>query len=1071
MDALDGLIEKIAFDSLRIYERAALPNFASSFRVNPCSKIEERCREWFTCLGGAVALEQRLHLLDVSFEDMPNILSDDGVWCPSHLLPAWTDMLKKAIEAAQGGSWRQTVLLGVVEENRKKIAFSRVYLPLLMVVYQNLTLNAHTSRFLSENAKLDILNHALLLCHRLSSRSIFLEYSARLVYNRNKGPVPDSFYDDFQADFLENGFAHFFSEYASLARILCTSLMQWIDYIHEVIDHLSQDESWIAKDILGEEVLPPIKNIHTAGEDVHLGGRKVLVLTLESGQKIVYKPRTLHAEQAFAEYLEQAAELGLGFNFKSPRMIVRENYGWAEFISQEPCVTKNEVHDYYRRAGALACLLMFLNGSDLHNENLIAHGSYPVLVDNEVLFDPVVYPMDISAEEKNFEILLRKYSRSVLMTGLLPHWKEIAGIAYDSSSLSAVGNQMLKRSNLKWSNIGQTNIALEVERGVVIRVESKENEVIYQGQIQDIDAYLEDIIAGFEQAFKLVAEKKATFIAQEGPIYRFEAFPLRYVYRNTRLYMNILYASFSPSYLRSGVDRSLFFERMFKGVFSQTNGQQKIAAVAQREIESMENGDVPYFSSFPQSRSLWIDRLYEIPDFFDENGMSDVLKNFEATSEKDCVFQTQLIYTSLFTRRANNPHQNYPERVADEPHSILDPSEFREEARTIGRILIERAVRGRQHATWVDLVSDPLIERYIPRPSGFDLYSGLSGVAFFFSALYRTFGEEVFKEYALAAIKPIRDKLHSSARRSLISKMGIGGGTGAASIVYAFVKMADMLSEPNLIEEASRVSEIITVDKIGQDERFDVIGGAAGTLLCLMSLYEITRDIGVFQALDHCVDRLALTAKEISDGAKVWYTFHGTALTGFAHGNAGIAYALGKFGANFNDLRSLSLMKSAIAFEAQVFDEQRNNWPDFRSDQLQFMTAWCHGAAGIAMSRAGLLRYVSDDQIRIDAQIGLNTVADYKNMYPDHLCCGALGRAEALLTGGMVLKNERYINIARQIASFVVKNAASKGGFTFHNVMPTDMIVSGFHQGLAGIGYTLIRMASPDTFPNVLLWD
>lgn len=1071
MDALDGQLEKIVWDSLRIYERAALPRLASSCRVTPCKKIEERRREWADCLGDGDALERRLHLLGVSLDDLPYILTDEGALSASDPLPAWTDMLKKAIEAVKDGCWKQSDLLEIAEKNRKRIAFARAYLPLLLVVYQKLTVNANASRFLSEQAQRDILDHGLLLCHRFASRSLFLEYSARLVFNRTKGPVPDTFYDDFQADFLENGFAQFFSEYASLARILCTSLIQWIEYIHEVMDHLSYDESRIAKYILGKEVIPPIMNIHAAGEDVHLGGRKVLVLTLESGQKIVYKPRTLHAEQAFSEYIEQATELGLGLDFKSPRMIVHENYGWAEFISQEPCTTPNEVRNYYRRAGALACLLMFVNGSDLHNENLIAHGPYPVLVDNEVLFDPVVYPVDISAEEQNFEILLRNYSRSVLMTGLLPHWKEIAGVAYDSSSLSAVGNQMLKRPNLKWSNIGQTNITLEVERGAIIRVESKENEVICQGQIQDIDTYLEDIIAGFEQAFKLVAGKKAAFVAQDGPIDRFKAFPLRYVYRNTRLYMNILYASFSPSYLRSGVDRSLFFERMFKGVFSQTNGQQKIAAVAQREIESMENGDVPYFSSLPQSHSLWVNRFYEIPDFFDETGMSDVLKNFEATSENDCAFQTRLIYASLFTRRANNPHQNYPEREADEPYPILNPSEFREEARTIGRILIERAVRDRQHATWVDLVSDPLIERYIPRPSGFDLYSGLSGVALFFSALYRTFGEGVYKEYALAAIQPIREKLQSSTRRSLISKMGIGGGNGAASIVYAFVKMADMLSEPNLIDEASRVSEIITTDKIVQDERFDVIGGTAGTLLCLMSLYEITRDLGVYKTLAYCVDRLATTAKEETNGAKVWYTFHGTALTGFAHGNAGIAYALGKFGANFNDCRSLDLMKSAIAFESQVFDEQRRNWPDFRSNQRQFMTAWCHGAAGIAMSRAGLLRYFSDDQIIIDAQMGLKTVAEYKNMYPDHLCCGALGRAEALFTGGTVLKDERYMNIGRQIASFVVKNAAAKGGYTFHNVMPADMVISGFHQGLAGIGYALLRMGTPDTFPNVLLWD
>jgi lantibiotic modifying enzyme len=46
---------------------------------------------------------------------------------------------------------------------------------------------------------------------------------------------------------------------------------------------------------------------------------------------------------------------------------------------------QEEIKRYYQRAGQLLCLLYVLGANDCHNENLIACGEHPVLVDLETL--------------------------------------------------------------------------------------------------------------------------------------------------------------------------------------------------------------------------------------------------------------------------------------------------------------------------------------------------------------------------------------------------------------------------------------------------------------------------------------------------------------------------------------------------------------------------------------------------------------------------------------------------------------------------------------------------------------
>ena len=69
----------------------------------------------------------------------------------------------------------------------------------------------------------------------------------------------------------------------------------------------------------------------------------------------------------------------------SQARICRDNYGWEACIDRAPCRTKEEVTRFYERTGILMFLFYLLGTNDIHGENIIASGEYPVAIDLENL--------------------------------------------------------------------------------------------------------------------------------------------------------------------------------------------------------------------------------------------------------------------------------------------------------------------------------------------------------------------------------------------------------------------------------------------------------------------------------------------------------------------------------------------------------------------------------------------------------------------------------------------------------------------------------------------------------------
>jgi lantibiotic modifying enzyme len=256
-------------------------------------------------------------------------------------------------------------------------------------------------------------------------------------------------------------------------------------------------------------------------------------------------------------------------------------------------------------------------------------------------------------------------------------------------------------------------------------------------------------------------------------------------------------------------------------------------------------------------------------------------------------------------------------------------------------------------------------------------------------------------------------------------------------------------------------------DLIRDDARLDIVAGTAGCALALRSLYRCKPSAAVADLARACGERLVETAQATETGTGwICGTNAVRPLTGFAHGNAGIAYALFEISAMTGDRSFAEYAKMAFDYERSIFSSAHGNWPDLRSNAPEgFAAAWCHGAPGIGLSRICALRHQNDPALRGEIDVALSTTAA-RGFGSNHtLCHGDLGNAEILLYAAQTLGEPRWRAEANRAVAAVI-HESRRSGWICGN--PRAIESPGMMTGLAGMGYALLRFADPAAVPSIL---
>lgn len=183
-------------------------------------------------------------------------------------------------------------------------------------------------------------------------------------------------------------------------------------------------------------------------------------------------------------------------------------------------------------------------------------------------------------------------------------------------------------------------------------------------------------------------------------------------------------------------------------------------------------------------------------------------------------------------------------------------------------------------------------------------------------------------------------------------------------------------------------------------------------------------------------------------------------LGGLSHGVSGIAWALSEWADVNNDTEARLLASQAFAYEQTLFDKALNTWIDARQDN--HMCHWCHGAVGIGLAADKMRSTLGNAECKNVINLAQKATWKYGLINNHCLCHGNLGNSEIFLALG---DQER----STKILSGVLADYKKRG--TWCCGLPADTETPGLMCGLAGIGYGLLRHASPSRVPNLLVLD
>ncbi|MFS1808955.1 DUF4135 domain-containing protein, partial [Bacillus anthracis] len=218
-----------------------------------------------------------------------------------------------------------------------------------------------------------------------------------------------------------------------------------------------------------------------------------------------------------------------------PAVITRRNYGWAKAVEQRACTNKDEVSAYYRRYGSLVALAHIMGAIDLHKENLVAAGEYPVIVDSETLFSCILD--DQKSSTRNFHL----YSSLLLPAHQMRDAIEISPITAQSGKkldIDILVNPQRKESNIRFEShkLVTGQCSCEVRLGETL--------------ITDFSPYDESLIDGMHQTFSFILENREVIF--EILKHCMHNAIIRFLYRATQNYTTVLHNSWHPDTLIRG---------------------------------------------------------------------------------------------------------------------------------------------------------------------------------------------------------------------------------------------------------------------------------------------------------------------------------------------------------------------------------------------------------------------------------------------------------------------------------------------------------------------------------------
>jgi lantibiotic modifying enzyme len=807
------------------------------------------------------------------------------------------------------------------------------------------------------------------------------------------------------------GLAALFDEYPVLARLLGVASQLALEAGLELVTRFAADRAAVVDGLLGGADPGPAVAAGPGLGDRHRPGRSVTAVTFADGRAVIYQPRSLAAHAAFRQVADWLNQRVPGADLQTPATVARPGYGWVEFVAPQPLPAAAAAADFYRRAGVLLAALHATHASDVHSVNLVARGAVPVLIDVETLFHPDLPLQRATAADPAAEAL----AASVRRTALLPHVTagedgplDPSGLGGDRDEPGTAGNRPR-----------------------------------FGGEAMEAADHEGPVLAGFRSGYDAIAAGRAEFGRL---VESFADIEVRAVARPASGYERLIAESTVPDLLRDALDRDGALDVLREA----SAGQPPWDSLVPYELRDLWNGDIPLLTSRPSAPDIWTSDGVRLPGALSQTGLRGALDKIAMMGEVDRRNQEWVISASLATRRPHAGHHGARPVQGPVTATAAEPGRLLAAACGLADQIVAGAAarRGdgdRGRVNWLGL---RLVEgtRWRLLPMGADLADGYLGVALFLAQLAELTGIDRYADAGQRAVSALPGLLGALGDRpELVAAIGCGGMNGLGGISYGLARLRALLRDPELGRWAETAAEMAATADLSASP-----GWSAGSAGCLAAMVSVQADTGSRAAgalARACADYLSELAGRtdgrcVPDGDPV--------PAGFAAGPAGVGWALGRFAAASAEPCYLGPARRAARRAAEG-----------QAAAADGPAGWCSGSAGLLLARTLLL--AQDDGLDAAAR----ALAERPPLRDLSACHGELGIAEAL--GVLASTGNRAAYRARRHRAGLILDVISRHGP--YCGTPGGITTPGLLNGLAGIGYGLLRLGFAERVPSVLLLE
>ncbi|EPN2807633.1 type 2 lanthipeptide synthetase LanM [Serratia marcescens] len=691
-----------------------------------------------------------------------------------------------------------------------------------------------------------------------------------------------------------------FVSYPVLAQAIDNHLGHYFLILDTFLERLRSDTQLI-KDKFNLNAIK-VKSIKIGLGDFHKVGDGVIHLEL-SEKSLVYKTRSADNEGIVSCILDiMKSEKICGF-IGIPKFINSVEYSWHDYIHFEDSDCIQDVKDFYKGAGAAISFFYAIGGMDFHYENIICSRKKPFFIDLECVFSG---PVD-------FDVL----SESILSTCIIP---PLCGSPVEQF-ICGLGIRDFGEGHTYDSTFGfQKN-------GKKKQIPNHFNRPVALIPYISPGLIKMEIIDGFRMMVTALKKYRSTIVQL---IQNYSSISGRVILRPTKFYSDIISISNHPRYSSEPFLRDCFIAC----ALSQSNLPNEII---ESEFISLKNGMIP---------SIYVDILkrkchsknkknilyYE--SFRDIKKFTEHFLHF-SSSAQDMKFHLKLISLSLDIL--------FPEKP---PLDINEKSGKKTSVNNALKFMLNTTLPYRGDAINLNLIKGE---------KGTNTYK----LTIMDSSLYYGYGGGMFLKIVDYVSKPDKRKkikilesymfYNNMVRSDKDKHYGIFERNGT-SIYINYLLFKYLSGELFLTQFERDLDNIVSMLIEKSVINVDIVGGVSGIIIVCCRMYKITASKKLFDIISTLVEMVISRAIYTDENKVSW----GRKLTGFAHGNAGVTYALLLANELLGNKNISKISLKALSYENNF--KIASGWKDLRINNSGVdFNSWCHGAPGIYLSRRAIL--------------------------------------------------------------------------------------------------------------------